>query len=506
MQKDPDANENQTQRRSEMKTPIQLIQSESNTQKNHSKDINFISPQHNTPHKSLYPHAQQHSSSLTMKETLAILGTISPGDPRGHKEKEPEQKQPKLQQHAGQMNVVERYHEIMKQIIEEEKKKPKIMFPGLYKEYPNKDGPSFFHPPQNYRPTPIPRPKDLDLSEEQWNKFDGDGKFPKRIIDPTVIGLIIFTVEQIIESETESKNQEQLTTELERIVTDGTYDNGEEDQYDHVIEPKHLTNGNDGLRKNDSGTQLQASVNGEANPEIDITKISANTPLHTVNGSNGLGGNGCGTQLQAITNENGHLIHQAIDYTGNENNNEQTNDNRTRRKQNNQKSNNENKHEQETKRQDNRNTKLRGTVSFLTTHPEQELRNKIILQSKGQSPLITTSRIKLSKGKVVITKQRMQPTKDHDTRSKTGLPKSVRNKSLWNPEARANSDTPNHFTPLQERKKKADLSPVIEVKSVKRSKGNKTSARSKKSKQGSNSENQIEIRTYSETLQPEQLD
>ncbi|KAA6366944.1 MAG: hypothetical protein EZS28_037531, partial [Streblomastix strix] len=97
---------------------------------------------------------------------------------------------------------------------------------------------------------------------------------------------------------------------MERIVADGTEDNGDNDQSEHAIEPKHFTNGNDGLRKNDSGTQLQATVNGEANPEINITKTSANTSPHNVNGSDGLGGNGCGTQLQAATNENGHENHQ----------------------------------------------------------------------------------------------------------------------------------------------------------------------------------------------------
>ncbi|KAA6364683.1 MAG: hypothetical protein EZS28_039789 [Streblomastix strix] len=72
------------------------------------------------------------------------------------------------------MDVVERFHEIMKPIIEEEKKKPKIILPGQYKHSPNKDGPLFFYPPKNYRLTPIPRPKVLNLSEEQWKQFDGD--------------------------------------------------------------------------------------------------------------------------------------------------------------------------------------------------------------------------------------------------------------------------------------------------------------------------------------------
>ncbi|KAA6366509.1 MAG: hypothetical protein EZS28_037963 [Streblomastix strix] len=72
------------------------------------------------------------------------------------------------------MDVIEKFHEIMKPIIEEEKKKPKAMLSRQYKHYPNNDGPLFFYPPKNYRQTPIPRPKDLNLSEEQWKQFDVD--------------------------------------------------------------------------------------------------------------------------------------------------------------------------------------------------------------------------------------------------------------------------------------------------------------------------------------------
>ncbi|KAA6382880.1 MAG: hypothetical protein EZS28_021592, partial [Streblomastix strix] len=64
----------------------------------------------------------------------------------------------------------------------------------------------------------------------------------------------------------------------------------------------------------------------------------------------------------------------------------------------------------------------------------------------------------------VVPKQRIQPSFDHDSRSKTGLPKSVPNKFLENLEARANSDTLNHFTPQQEQRKKADVAPVTENK------------------------------------------
>ncbi|KAA6359668.1 MAG: hypothetical protein EZS28_044806 [Streblomastix strix] len=283
MQKDPEVNENQTQRRTDLKNPISLIHPDLNTQTNLNTYLNNVSPQHNTPYKSLSPHSQQHSPSPSLEETLAILRTISPGDPRGYKEREPEPKQPKLQQYAGLMDVVERFHEIMKPIIEEEKKKSKVMLPGKYKHYPNNDGPLFFYPPMNYRPTQIPRPKDLNLSEEQWKQFEGDVR--EGVVPFSVIGLIIFAAEQIVQSETESEDQEQLTNELERIIADGTDDNGDNDQSQHAIEPKHFTNEIDGLSENDSGTQLQATVNAEANPEINITKTSANTPPYNVNGS-----------------------------------------------------------------------------------------------------------------------------------------------------------------------------------------------------------------------------
>ncbi|KAA6375304.1 MAG: hypothetical protein EZS28_029169, partial [Streblomastix strix] len=41
------------------------------------------------------------------------------------------------------------------------------MLSGQYKEYPNKGGLLFFYPPKSIRPTQIPRPKVLNLSEEQ---------------------------------------------------------------------------------------------------------------------------------------------------------------------------------------------------------------------------------------------------------------------------------------------------------------------------------------------------
>ncbi|KAA6354306.1 MAG: hypothetical protein EZS28_050169, partial [Streblomastix strix] len=80
----------QTQSSSELKTSVVLIQPDSNSQTNLNINFNYISPVHNTSHKPSSPHPQQHSSSPSLEETLAILRTISPGDPRGYKEREPE--------------------------------------------------------------------------------------------------------------------------------------------------------------------------------------------------------------------------------------------------------------------------------------------------------------------------------------------------------------------------------------------------------------------------------
>ncbi|KAA6361274.1 MAG: hypothetical protein EZS28_043198, partial [Streblomastix strix] len=102
--------------------------------------------------------------------------------------------------------------------------------------------------------------------------------------------LIVFAADSIIESETESKNHVQFTNVLEKIVADGTDDNGYDDQSEHAIQSMHFTNGNNGLRKIDSGTQLQATVNGEANYKINITKISASSPLHNLDRYDGLRG------------------------------------------------------------------------------------------------------------------------------------------------------------------------------------------------------------------------
>ncbi|KAA6362384.1 MAG: hypothetical protein EZS28_042089, partial [Streblomastix strix] len=143
MEKDSEVNENQIERRSERGNTTSLIQPGQNTQVNPNIDLNYISSYHNTPHEPSQ-HSQQHSPSPSLEETLALLDAVPMGDPRGYKVKEPEPEKPKLQQYAGLMEVIGRFHEIMKPIIEEEKKKPDTMLPGQYKHYPNKDGPMFF--------------------------------------------------------------------------------------------------------------------------------------------------------------------------------------------------------------------------------------------------------------------------------------------------------------------------------------------------------------------------
>ncbi|KAA6356591.1 MAG: hypothetical protein EZS28_047882, partial [Streblomastix strix] len=255
-----------------------------------------------------------------------------------------------------------------------------------------------------------------------------------------IIGIIVFAAKQIIQQfEKEGKDHEKLTNELEGIVAQGIDDNRDKNLLKYAIEPKHFTNGNDRLRKNDSGTQLQASVNDEANPEINVTKISANTPPLNVNGSDGLLGNGCGTQSQAVTNENGYPSHHSIDNNCNANDKKLAKD-------------------------------------WITSHNpylKRIKKFKHFLIQKLAPLIIIPPNLGQVKGKVVVPKQSIQSTNDHDTNNKSGQQKSVPNKSLGILEARANSDTSNHFTLKYELKKGICL-PVTEDKSAKQSKSNKT--------------------------------
>ncbi|KAA6354129.1 MAG: hypothetical protein EZS28_050344, partial [Streblomastix strix] len=102
--------------------------------------------------------------------------------------------------------------------------------------------------------------------------------------------------------------------------------------------------------------------------------------------------------------------------------------------------------------EDNNNKTTKNPRMKTNMNKKQNLK---IIEILNQPPLITTLlELGQVKGKVVVPKQRIQPTNDHDTRSKTSQLKSVPNKSLGSPEARATSDTPNHFTLLQKQRKK----------------------------------------------------
>ncbi|KAA6365408.1 MAG: hypothetical protein EZS28_039065, partial [Streblomastix strix] len=261
--------------------------------------------------------------------------------------------------------IVESFHDIMKLKIEEEKLNPKVDQPGKTRDFPNKDGPVFFYRLKNYRSTPIPRYMDLILPEDQWEQFDGD-----------------------VREGVDHFYQSELT-----------------------IEPKRFTNENDGFRWIDSWIQSQATIDGKANPKINITTIFANTPLHNTDLLDGFRRNGCRTQLQAATNENGLSNFQANDNNGYENNNEQAIDDRTRGNENKQGFRNETQHEQEAKLQNNGNTKPNGPKSFHTTSSKQELGNPNILQSQTSLPQLThpQNQAKLNEKLLYPNKRYCQP-------------------------------------------------------------------------------------------------
>ncbi|KAA6364809.1 MAG: hypothetical protein EZS28_039665, partial [Streblomastix strix] len=172
IQKDPQINKNQIHERSELQNPISLIQSNNNAQTNQNMDYNYIRPQHNTPHMFISQITQLHSQSPSLEETIVMLRSISLGEKLGNKEKEIELRLPKLQQQAGLIDVVINFHQIMEPKIEEKQKKSKVLISRQNKKYSNKYCSALFNPRNNYRPTPISRNIDLNLSEEQWNLFE----------------------------------------------------------------------------------------------------------------------------------------------------------------------------------------------------------------------------------------------------------------------------------------------------------------------------------------------
>ncbi|KAA6364504.1 MAG: hypothetical protein EZS28_039969, partial [Streblomastix strix] len=204
------------------------------------------------------------------------------------KKKEHKRKQLKLQQCAGRMDVVVKFHEVMKPIIEEKKKQTKIILQGqiiAQHQYPNtkiqisqkNNGNNIiekYAKPQS--PFVIDQAKTPQIRTDfpkgsyipgLLNVSNGIARFInvhlqiQQSIPEAVLGSIVFAAEQNVEYfDTERKDEQQLMYELERFVVDRTDDNRNEDQSEHAIEPMHFTNGNYGLRRKDRATQLQVTI------------------------------------------------------------------------------------------------------------------------------------------------------------------------------------------------------------------------------------------------------
>ncbi|KAA6386097.1 MAG: hypothetical protein EZS28_018378 [Streblomastix strix] len=226
--------------------PISLIQSDSNAQTNQNIDYNYINSQHNIPHMSISPRPQQQSP--TLEETEAIRRTISSGDPQGYKRRESESKQAKLQQQTGLIEEVEKFHEIMKPTIEEEMKMSKVMLPEQYKDCRIKMVLLSY-----ILQITITRHQQSDLKIQFSKKNNGNcltgtcAKAQSPLLYLKQLQAYLYSQQNKSQNNQmkKAKNHEQLTNEQEKIVADGTDDNGDDDQSEHAIKPKLFINGND---------------------------------------------------------------------------------------------------------------------------------------------------------------------------------------------------------------------------------------------------------------------
>ncbi|KAA6374017.1 MAG: hypothetical protein EZS28_030457 [Streblomastix strix] len=119
------------------------------------------------------------------------------------------------------------------------------------------------------------------------------------------------------------ENQNKLTNEIERTDNDQIDGIIRKGKCVHTTKSKHYTNGNYKLGINDDGMLLQATVNGDANPEVFDIKTSAKTSFNSLNGIDGLGESGSRAQIHAETNEDGDQNRHVIDSTGNIDDNQQ---------------------------------------------------------------------------------------------------------------------------------------------------------------------------------------
>ncbi|KAA6384498.1 MAG: hypothetical protein EZS28_019978 [Streblomastix strix] len=126
---------------------------------------------------------------------------------------------------------------------------------GKCREYSNKNRLVSFNPSKNYHLTPISRPKDLYLSEKQWNQFDGNvceawANLPKELNFSELLNIsdeaAVFTSQNKLQNIYEQREKFMINqkNELERITADVLDDIGEEDKTVHASKPKQFTNGN----------------------------------------------------------------------------------------------------------------------------------------------------------------------------------------------------------------------------------------------------------------------
>ncbi|KAA6389535.1 MAG: hypothetical protein EZS28_014937 [Streblomastix strix] len=434
----------------------ELIRSISPVQINSNIDNNCISPQLPATHKGTSPlhqsltrKYQKKQNSYLEQSHLEILKVI--------KTREPENKRTKIQKYAGIIEVTDKFHNLMEPTIQQEKIRPKVLLPGQYIEYPNKDGQLFFYP---FKTTT----RRLYQAQKNWIYPKRNGKNLKEMGVKAQSSIVFDQATTSKYGQISQKDHKSREYQIiDQIASDGTEENICSDQSEITI--VYITNENDGLGKIVYRTQFKAAVNCEANPEISHTKISIYTSFHNVNGPDGLGGNGCGTQLKAITNDNESVKHQAIDINNNTNDKQQTIDNRIERIELLNGTQNINLTIHGAKLQRNRISDLLESEQFQTNFPKHVSEIADTSQPKSQPPLIIKYPVlNPVKGKVIDANQRVQLIYENDTRSKISLQTTTSNKPSRSSKARANTDSTNHFTIQQEQRKRETQSQILNTR------------------------------------------
>ncbi|KAA6372583.1 MAG: hypothetical protein EZS28_031890 [Streblomastix strix] len=305
----------------------------------------------------------------TLEETEIILNSISSANTREHKEIEPKRKQTKLQHYSGLTELVGKFHKTMELIIEKERKKPQVKQTRKTKGYPNKDGPSFFYPPKNYRLTPISIPKDLELSEKQRKQLDRE--MSKGIVR---FFLRLSNDAQKLEEKTkknhrmdnkESQLMKQMTMETK---TDSSSQSNPSASLAETIDSERMIVGHS---CKPPSTKKRTSRS--------ILQTFANIILHNVNGSGVFGGNVFNMQLN---------IKKIVSLN------------------------------------------LQKMNCFKQPVPNKNQEMKIFHNTRVNQPQVPyTPELDQIKGKVVVSKQEKQPANDHNARNKDSTPITTQKQS-----------------------------------------------------------------------------